>query len=626
MRRRRPDRPRGSSWAPALALLVAATGAHAQALADLQNTKHNLSISGPGPVRALTEDRICVFCHTPHNATPQSPLWNRELPPQAYVVYSSPTLGAGPIPQPSGPTRLCLSCHDGTVAMGTVVVPETGIAMAGDGHLPPDSLGDFGIDLSAHHPVSFSYSSALPNPELVPIPPPELTLGGADEMHCSTCHDPHNDQYGQFLVRDNRYSQLCIRCHQIPGWIGSQHQTSTESTVGILPRPPRTESTWTTIAEWGCETCHTPHFAATPPQLLNFTAGPPEPFSCTSAGCHSAEPGPPHAAAPGMPRTHLLALDDGRGGKRADIAGQVRKASAHHETPGVFSTSRRDADAAARSGIRAVGCGDCHNEHSATDIRGEAPFVSGLLRDVNGINRRGVEVDPAQFEYEICFKCHGDNAGDFERVPRVVSSTNNRLDFDPANPSSHPVVGTSSGRSPSLRGDAGVSSNGSIYCSSCHADDDDVSDGPHGSDYAPILRLRYDLHGGAESYDSYALCYSCHDRSSILGNQSFRAKGAGRTTATGGGHSGHLATGASCATCHDPHGVPSRWGGVPGGRPIGGPGAVGGGSHTNLINFDTRSAQGLEGTGEPIYEDLGPGSGSCTLMCHGVKHDHLTYP
>lgn len=613
MRRRSPDARRGLARLAAAAWLASAPLALAQAPADLLNTKHNLSISGPGPVRALTEDRICVFCHTPHNATPQSPLWNRELEPQAYNVYTSPTLGAEPIPQPTGPTRLCLSCHDGTVAMGAVVVPPGGIPMSGGGVFPSGSLADFGIDLSAHHPVSFSYSSSLPNPELASVPPPELTLGGADEVHCSTCHDPHNDQYGQFLVRDNRFSALCIRCHEIPGWIGSQHQTSGESTVGILPRPPRTESTWTTVAEWGCETCHSPHFAATPPQLLNFTAGPPEPFSCTSAGCHSAEPGPPHSVTPGVPRSHLLALDAGKG--RADIAGQVKKASAHRETPGVFSTSRRNAKEAARSGIRAVGCGDCHNEHSAVDIEGQAPFASGLLRDVNGVNRQGIEVERAQFEYEICFKCHADNAGDFERVPRVVSSTNNRLDFDPANSSSHPVVGTGRGGGPSLRGGAGLSVNGSMYCSSCHADDNDVSDGPHGSDFAPILRARYDLEGGAESFEAYNLCYDCHDRGSILANESFRTKSA-KTTSSGGGHSGHLAAGASCAACHDPHGIPDR----------GLAALADSGSHTSLINFDTRAVQPLAGYPVPLYESLGAGMGNCTLMCHGVAHDHLAYP
>ena len=89
---------------------------------DMLNTKHNLSVSGTGTTRALTETRICVFCHTPHNAEASSPLWNKGLEPQTYQVYASPTSKVvqklGITPQPSGPTKLCLSCHDGTIALG----------------------------------------------------------------------------------------------------------------------------------------------------------------------------------------------------------------------------------------------------------------------------------------------------------------------------------------------------------------------------------------------------------------------------------------------------------------------------------------------------------------------------
>jgi hypothetical protein len=128
----------------ALPAVVSAVAVRAQTPADIANTPHNLSSSGRGQIRALTETRICVFCHTPHNATPLSPLWNKAIEPQAYAVYASPTLKAGPLPQPSGPTKLCLSCHDGTIAMGAVLNPAGGITMAGGARLPPGSLADFG--------------------------------------------------------------------------------------------------------------------------------------------------------------------------------------------------------------------------------------------------------------------------------------------------------------------------------------------------------------------------------------------------------------------------------------------------------------------------------------------------
>ena len=100
MRTRHPDPGAIPRLIPIVAFTMfggaAASPIWAQTLSGIVDTKHNLSVSGPGPVRALTETRICIFCHTPHNASPRSPLWNKELEPQVYAVYASPTLRAGP--------------------------------------------------------------------------------------------------------------------------------------------------------------------------------------------------------------------------------------------------------------------------------------------------------------------------------------------------------------------------------------------------------------------------------------------------------------------------------------------------------------------------------------------------
>ena len=609
----------------ALALLVtvlfgAATASppRAQTATDMVSTRHNLSVSGPGPIRALTETRICVFCHTPHNAAPLSPLWNKEIEPQVYSVYASPTLKAGPLPQPSGPTKLCLSCHDGTIAMGAVLNPAGGIAMGGSDRLPLGDLSNFGLDLSGHHPVSFPYQASLPDSELVSSPPPELSYGGTDEIHCITCHDPHKDIYGKFLVKDNRYSALCTTCHQLEGWSGSAHATSTVSVVGVLPRPPKTWPTYTQLNEWGCEACHTPHFAPTAEQLLNFTALPPAPFSCTTSGCHSDQPGQPHGGAIRSASVSVRASVRTRGGGIVDIGRQTRKPSAHRETPGVPSMSQRLPGGAARSGIRSVACADCHNPHLTSDWQAEAPNASGTLRGVSGVDRNGAGIRAVRYEYEVCFKCHADNTPDIDYVPRVVTLTNTRVAFDPANPSYHPVI--SIGRNmniPSIPSEFEPAMSPSVimYCTTCHSDDEGGSRGPHGSSFAPILRERYlTADNTLESYDSYALCYRCHNRSSILSDQSF-PKTTFRRTASGGGHSGHLAAGAPCSLCHDPHGVSESGMG----------GGLGTGSHTHLINFDTRTVLPKPGARYPIFTDTGTFSGSCTLVCHGVTHDNAAY-
>jgi len=611
-------------WVLALWLLGLGlvSSAEAQTPLDMANTPHNLSVSGPGQIRALTETRICIFCHTPHNATPLSPLWNKELEPQAYTVYESPTLRAGQLPQPSGPTKLCLSCHDGTIAMGAVLNPVGGISMAGGGTLTPGSLSNFGLDLSGHHPVSFPYHSALPNPELAPSPPPDLVYGGSDEVHCITCHDPHKDLYGKFLVKDNRYSALCITCHQMTGWSSSEHATSTESVVGILPRPPKTWPTYTQLNEWGCEVCHTPHFAPIAEQLLNFSPAPSAPFSCTSAGCHGDE-GSPHigGAAPAS-AVRVQGVPPVPSGS-VNIARQTRKLSAHHEPSGITPMALRMPGGAARSGIRSVACSDCHNPHLTGSRGSRAPFISGTLRGVSGVDRNGMAVHSATYEYEVCFKCHADNTPDFSYVPRVLVGTNTRLAFDPINASYHPVLNMGKNLNvPSIPSpfEPNMSPSVVIYCTTCHADDEGGSRGPHGSAFAPILRERYETADHTpESYDNYALCYRCHNRSSILSDASFR-KTAMRVTvptasASGGGHSGHLAAGAPCSACHDAHGVYES----------GVAGSTGTGSHTHLINFDTRIVMPKAGAQYPAFKDTGTFSGSCTLVCHGVAHDNTSY-
>ena len=82
----------------AAALLIGADLAFPGRVADVRNTAHNLSASGPGAVKATTESQVCVFCHTPHAATQGvTPLWNRQLSEQTYTTYASSSLDANAI-------------------------------------------------------------------------------------------------------------------------------------------------------------------------------------------------------------------------------------------------------------------------------------------------------------------------------------------------------------------------------------------------------------------------------------------------------------------------------------------------------------------------------------------------
>ena len=197
--------------------------------AGVSGTAHDLSATVPEPASKTVN--ACVFCHTPHNAVTTRALWNRELPTVAYELYESSTLGVE-LRQPTGATRLCLSCHDGTLALGAMRThpdPDLG---------PLTGPSVLGTDLSDDHPVSFVYDSqvAARLPELVH--PSALTgpvkLDSTEQMQCTTCHDPHEERYPHFLVTDTAYSQLCISCHQKRMWDGSSHATS----VALVERDP----------------------------------------------------------------------------------------------------------------------------------------------------------------------------------------------------------------------------------------------------------------------------------------------------------------------------------------------------------------------------------------------------
>ncbi|MGB3211389.1 MAG: cytochrome c3 family protein [Desulforhopalus sp.] len=163
--------------------------------------------------------QICVACHAPHNniEVVDAPLWNHEVSTAVYDLYSSPTLTAEDLRQPGGVSKLCLSCHDGTVAVDAFG-GSSGSHFIGQGR-------NIGTDLSNDHPVSFTYDSSLAI-EDGGLFDPATTLSGvaggtieadmlfAGRMECSSCHDVHN-KYDIFrlLKLTNSGSALCLTCH-----------------------------------------------------------------------------------------------------------------------------------------------------------------------------------------------------------------------------------------------------------------------------------------------------------------------------------------------------------------------------------------------------------------------------
>lgn len=238
-------------------------------------------------------------------------------------------------------------------------------------------------------------------------------------------------------------------------------------------------------------------------------------------------------------------------------------------------------------------CVDCHNTHQ---LIATAPF--------KGIKGRMAGNFSAQItkEYELCYLCHSDSAN----LP--IKSTNKRTEFSKTNPSFHPVedegknLAVVSLLRPYREKKKSPSDISVIKCGDCHGSDDPSSArGPHGSKYQGLLVENYAIGDNIdESAFSYALCYKCHNRSSILGNESFPLHSrhvAGERNFKGGG--------TSCYTCHTSHGsTENRY----------------------LIRFN-RDYVSESSSGKLKFVEKGTYSfhGECWLSCHGVDHNPKTY-
>ena len=141
------------------AVMAAALGwcATASAQSGIVGSKHDLATG--------TNDNyeVCVYCHTPHggNADVEAPLWNKPGGVQAYRTYDSATIDGKILPVGSVSTA-CLSCHDGTQAMDTVInAPGSGLGdgriRSGVGALSPNVIANLGVDLRNDHPVGVQY-------------------------------------------------------------------------------------------------------------------------------------------------------------------------------------------------------------------------------------------------------------------------------------------------------------------------------------------------------------------------------------------------------------------------------------------------------------------------------------
>jgi len=127
-------------------------------------------------MNAEDEGASCISCHAPSSNNGQTALWSsNDGFINSYDVSNE-------YEEVSSSSKMCMSCHDTS------------------------------IDLDHSHPVGVSYLNAYASGGYT-APSADLYLSDRGTVECSSCHDPHNDQYGNFLRKSNSGSQLCLNCH-----------------------------------------------------------------------------------------------------------------------------------------------------------------------------------------------------------------------------------------------------------------------------------------------------------------------------------------------------------------------------------------------------------------------------
>jgi Zn finger protein HypA/HybF involved in hydrogenase expression len=284
------------------------------------------------------------------------------------------------------------------------------------------------------------------------------------------------------------------------------------------------------------------------------------------------------------------------GSELADLERELKK-SYHHpilESKGVHS-SKEILPEINQKTPRHADCVDCHSPHQVSPANRFAGIKS---------KQTGNAFSDVKTEYQLCYQCHSDSAN----LPgRYV---NKRVEFATTNPSFHPVEGEGKNLAvvsllkPYKEKNTAAGDISLIKCGDCHGSDDVKSpSGPHSSNYQYILRENFSARDNeSESMFAYSLCYKCHNRSSILADESFKfhslhIKGK-KSGIPGNG-------GTSCHTCHTSHGSPE---------------------YKYLIRFNTDIVTPSSG-GILKFREKGSGTfkGECFLTCHGVDHNPKAY-
>lgn len=321
----------------------------------------------------------------------------------------------------------------------------------------------------------------------------------------------------------------------------------------------------------GCASCHVGHGMSNQPMIEKA-----EENSCYD--CHGSD----------ARRTEMISKGKlSSGAPVNDIEKVFKKPYRHPVEEGLAHSPTEVLPSDTKSSVSHAECVDCHNPHQRIG-------AGNKLSDVSGYTISGQRKKDNVYEYEICLKCHAEYVG--------LDKPNHDLlaEFSTSVNSQHPVTRPATGKNrESLSSGAIVQA--TMECSDCHTNDDpDGPRGPHGSNYKYMLSGNYDTDiYASESPYAFEFCYSCHERSSILSDDSFPL------------HRLHILgdplrniPGTSCFTCHSSHS-----------------------SRINpfLIDFNPKAVSVDETTRMIRYQSFGNKNGECYLKCHGVSHSPARY-
>jgi predicted CXXCH cytochrome family protein len=602
-----------------LLLLALLAGAQTRPTTDVLGV-HDMS-SGASPMHGSNAN-ACIYCHAPHNALSVGPLWNQTLSTNEYLLYPNSTSTPSVATNVGAASLRCLSCHDGSVAVGRTVAIGT-LQMTGA------LSANLGAQLEGSHPFSMQPQLKDDATLVSTLVTSHTTKDAAvslveNNIECSTCHDVHN-QYKdlrspKFLVRDNAGSRLCFACHDVSArtvggitnsltaWPNSAHALST---VAVAPKAQL--GGYATVNEFACSNCHRPHNALGM-GLLRKDPNRPANVDDTSQTCFTCHDGSDNLA---QPLLNVIGAFNGQQGHPFSDASNPHVMN----EPVVLNLNRHTT------------CADCHNSHAAqpTTSFTATPDLRPSQSGIAGVTMDGLVVTPATYQYENCLRCHGTSQNKqslpaYGYMPARALFPGDTLDvslqFAHGATSSHPVMRDAGNLSrPSLLksmwniGSAvqGRPMSPRILCTDCHNNDNarEVGgtgpNGPHGSKNDHILERQYLMSrvgaGAAPGtvivnlnpdpiLDSapaspYALCAKCHDLNYINSSASWRE------------HQRHIQQGFSCSVCHSAHGVPAGTSSVSG---------------RALVSFD------MNVVGSSNNQPVSYNGSTCTLRCHQEAH------